>query len=70
MTAFTLEAALDDVRQANQGRDLARDELTRKVAVARSVGATWDLIAAALGVTRQSAHSMFAIDVANLADDG
>lgn len=69
MTTLTVDKALDDVRQANRGRDFARDVLTRKVAAARDAGATWDLIAAALGVTRQSAHSMFAGPVADLADE-
>jgi hypothetical protein len=47
--------ALDRIAAATAARAQAADDLARAVADARAVGATWDQIGKAAGMTRQSA---------------
>jgi len=50
----------DAIVAAVEARDAAQREVDLRVAQARDHGASWTLIGAALGVTRQSAHERYA----------
>jgi hypothetical protein len=52
--------SLARVQEAAAALDLARRDLDRAVEVARSDGASWATIGAALGVSRQAAWERFA----------
>lgn len=52
--------ALDRIAAATAARDQAATDLARAVADARAVGATWEQIGKAAGMTRQSAHDRWA----------
>jgi hypothetical protein len=52
--------SLERVQEAAAARDLARRDLERAVEMARSDGASWATIGAALGVSRQAAWERFA----------
>jgi hypothetical protein len=55
-------ARLRQVREAADAVPAAVQSLREAVEAARSTGATWTEIAAALGVTRQAAWERFATD--------
>jgi DNA-binding XRE family transcriptional regulator len=51
---------LEDLREARQERDRAEELVVELVGVCRGLGYTWERIASALGVTRQSAWERYA----------
>ena len=58
---FSVERAdLDALLAARRERDRAEDDLAHAVAAVHAAGASWALIGAALGMTRQGAHRKYA----------
>jgi hypothetical protein len=55
--------ALEQVENTHRLCEAALANRIRAVQLARELGASWDEIGAAMGMSRQSAHKHFAVDV-------
>ncbi|WP_420622611.1 hypothetical protein [Candidatus Poriferisodalis sp.] len=65
LSAKPIEALRELVRAIDECDDLKRET----VAAAREMGATWEAIGKALGITRQSAWALYSADAAAISAD-